>query len=97
MMNLNQTPQAQIQLLPRNSRLDVAYETIDELHTAISEGNLDNLDGFASRLELMNWLRDVIYTAQETIDELESTQPTTGNILRVASTNDKLIVLEKAD
>ncbi len=97
MMNLNQTPQTQIQLLPRNSRLDVAYETIDELHTAISEGNLDNLDGFANRLELMNWLRDVIYTAQETIDELESNQPEGGNILRVASNNDKLIVLEKAD
>lgn len=97
MMNLNQTPQNQIQLLPRNNRLDVAFEALDELHTAISEGNIDNFEGFASRMELMNWLRDVIYTAQETIDELESTQPDGGNMLRVASTDNKLIVLEKAD
>lgn len=96
MMNLNQTPQTQIQLLPRNNRLDVAYETIDELHTAISEGQLDNLQGFTSRLDLLNWLRDVIYTAQETIEELESNQPS-GAHLRVVSNTNKLIVLEKAD
>lgn len=97
MMNLNQTPQMQIQLLPRDTRLDVAYETIDELHTAISEGQLDNLQGFESRLDLLNWLRDVVYTAQETIDELESTQPKSGSLLRVVSNDKKLIVLEKAD
>lgn len=97
MMNLNQTPQTQIQLLPRNNRLDVAYETIDELHTAISEGQLDNLQGFESRLDLLNWLRDVVYTAQETIDELESIQPKSGSLLRVVSNDKKLIVLEKAD
>jgi hypothetical protein len=96
MMNLNQTPQTQIQLLPRNNRLDVAYETIDELHTAISEGQLDNLQGFDSRLDLLNWLRDVIYTAQETIEELESNQPSVAH-LRVVSNTNNLIVLEKAD
>lgn len=97
MMNLNETPQTQIQLLPRNNRLDVAYETIDDLHTAISEGTWENFGDFQSRQELLNWLRDVIYTAQETLEELESTQHG-ASMLRVVSSNDpKLIVLEKAD
>ena len=97
MMNLNNTPQTQIQLLPRANRLDVAYEAIDELHTAISEGNTERFEEFQSRAELLNWLRDVIYTAQETITELESDQDQPCTMLRVVSNESKMIVLERAD
>lgn len=97
MMNLNQTRQTQIQLLPRHNRLDVAYEAIDELHTAISEGNIENLNGIQSRAELVNWLRDVIYTAQETIMEIEGEAVQPCPMLRVVSNDEKLIVLERAD
>ena len=99
MMNLNNATQTQtqIQLLPRSSRLDVAYETIDELHSAICEGTIENLSDFQSRTELLNWLRDVIYTAQETIAELESTDEQASTMLRVASNDPKIIVLERAD
>lgn len=95
MMNLNNTEQTQLQLLPRNTRLDVVFETIDELHTAISEGNMESIGDLQSRAELVKWLRDVIYTAQETIIELEN--DTTASNLRVASNDSKLIVLERAE
>jgi len=99
MMNLNNATQTQtqIQLLPRNNRLDVAYEAIDELHSAISEGSVENVSDFQSRAELLNWLRDVIYTAQETIAEIESTDTEPSSMLRVISNDSKLIILERAD
>jgi hypothetical protein len=95
MMNLNKA--TQIQLLPRTNRLDVAYEAIDELHSTISEGSIENLSEFQSRSELLSWLRDVIYTAQETIEELENTEGQSRSMLRVISNDPKLIVLERAD
>ena len=100
MMNLNKVTrtQTQIQLLPRTNRIDVAYETIDDLHSAICEGgSVDNLSDFQSRAELLNWLRDVIYTAQETITELESTDEQSGSMLRVISNDSKIIVLERSN
>lgn len=98
MMNLNKTQKVQLQLLPRNNRLDVAYEAIDELHTAISEGNIETVSDIQSRAELVKWLRDVIYTAQETIMEIESTDRQDHHSeLRVVSNDSKIIVLERAD
>ena len=97
MMNLNQTAQTQIQLLPRGSRLDIVYETVDELHTAVCEGKLEKLPEFDSPTDLMNWLRDVVYTAEETIRELEKAQVKAGPMLRVVCKHPKLIVLEKAE
>ena len=97
MMNLNNATQTQIQLLPRANRLDVAYETIDELHSAICDGTIENLSDFQSRAELLSWLRDVIYTAQETIAELEGTEEPAGSMLCVTSNDPKLIILERAD
>ncbi len=99
MMNLNNATgtQTQIQLLPRSNRLDVAYGAIDELHSAISEGTVGNICDFQSPAELLNWLRDVIYTAQETIAEIESTDTEPGSMLRVISNDSKIIVLERAD
>lgn len=97
MMNLNNTQQTQLQLLPRDNRLDIAFETIDELHTAISEGNIEAISDIQNRAELVKWLRDVIYTAQETIMELESDHEESDFSLRVVSNDSKLIVLERAD
>jgi len=97
MMNLNNTQQTQLQLLPRDNRLDIAFETIDELHTAISEGNIETICDIQNRTELVKWLRDVIYTAQETIMELESDQDAPSSNLRVVSNDSKLIVLERTD
>lgn len=97
MINTNQTAQTSIQLLPRGSRLDLVYETIDELHTAICEGQLEKPPEFDSPADLMNWLRDVVYTAQETISELEKAQVKARPTLRMVRRHPKLIVLEKAE
>lgn len=83
MINANQTAQTQIQILSQGSRLDLVYETIDELHTAICEGQLEKLPEFDSPADMINWLCDVVYTAQETISELEKAQVKAEPMLRV--------------
>lgn len=64
---------ATMQSLPQDhqDRLDDVLATLDDLHTAASEGTLTDFTRMNDR-EVINWLRDVIYTAQEAIDELES-------------------------
>lgn len=97
MINANQTAQTPIQFLHRGSRLDLVYETIDELHTAICEGQLEKLPEFDSPADLMNWLRDVVYTAQEAVSELEKAQVKARPMIRMARRHPKLITLEKAE
>jgi len=46
------------------------FEMLDELHTAASEGELHTMTSL-NRRELVGWLRDLVYTAQETIAEIE--------------------------
>lgn len=50
-------------------RLDRLMEALDDLHTAAAEGNLTALTGL-NKFELIGWLREVIYTASETLDEI---------------------------
>jgi hypothetical protein len=64
------TLQPNLQLLYNDARLLALLEALDELHTAASENSL-NAACTLSKTELKAWLRDVIYTAQETIGELE--------------------------
>lgn len=98
MINMNNEVQTQIQLLPRTNRLDLAYQTMDELHSAASDGELDTFDGIQNRQELLNWLRDVIYMAQETIVEIEGDIEIDEPMLRIVEKNfPKLIVLEKVE
>ncbi len=98
MINMNNEVKTQIQLLPRTNRLDFAYQTMDDLHSAASEGELDTFGELLNRQELLNWVRDVIYIAQETIVELESDIEYDEPILRVVEQNcPKLIVLEKVE
>jgi len=95
---MNNEVQTQIQLLPRTNRLDAVYQTIDDLHTAASEGELDTFGDFQNRQELLNWLRDVIYMAQETILEIEDDVEFEEPVLRIVEKFcPKLIVLEKVE
>lgn len=57
------------QLLYLDNHLAELYDVLDQLHTAASEGSLPLVTTF-TRQEMVSWLRDVIYTAQETITEL---------------------------
>ena len=50
--------------------LSAVFEAFDELHNAASEGQLHELTPLDNR-ELVGWLQELVYTAQETIAELE--------------------------
>lgn len=75
----NQIPQ-QLQVLPvtETARLQAAYDILDELHTAASQGQVTRFAGM-EEAEMLNWLRDVIYTAQETIAEIQRQAPSQEN------------------
>ena len=67
--------------------LETLLETLDRIHTAASNGTLadkTNID----ECELKGWLEDIIYTAQETINELaanaDDTQSTALNIANLS-------------
>ncbi len=53
-----------------SARMDELYNVLDELHSAASE---DELHTFTSMTEhdVVDFLRDLIYTAQQTIEEIE--------------------------
>jgi hypothetical protein len=62
--------QLNLQLLTNDARLESLGTMLDELHTAASEGSLQGLTPL-NPTELVSWLRELIYTAQETIVEIE--------------------------
>lgn len=51
--------------------LAAVYEVFDDLHDAASEDQLQELTALDKR-ELLGWLRELVFTAQETITEIES-------------------------
>ncbi len=59
-----------LQLLYTDGRLFDLIDVLDQLHTAASEGYLHNLTTLDTS-ELLEVLQDLVYTAQETISEIE--------------------------
>mgnify|MGYP003537330893 CR=1 FL=1 len=51
--------------------LEAVFEVFDDLHDAASEGQLQDLTALDNR-ELLGWLRELVFTAQETISEIEN-------------------------
>jgi hypothetical protein len=51
--------------------LEAVFEVFDDLHDAASEGQLQELTALDNR-ELLGWLRELVFTAQETISEIEN-------------------------
>ncbi len=66
---MNQNPEHTLSILYLDNTLGELYEALDELHSAASDGQLSEMTKLSKR-ELLAWLRDVIYTAQETIEEI---------------------------
>ena len=58
------------------NHLEDVLDYIDILHTAASDGTAPTYVGELSTEELMSVLRDIIYTAQETISEIETKRAT---------------------
>lgn len=71
---------------PVNKSTDVeledVFQMLDELHTAASEGALHSVTTLNKR-DLLAWLQDVIYTAQETIAEINHHEHLQQPVLRV--------------
>lgn len=59
--------------LAASIHLEDVLEYIDQLHTAASEGATQNFTGI-DEVETMSLLRDLIYTAQEALVEIETTR-----------------------
>ena len=65
------TLQLNLHLLYNDARLGNLLDTLDELHTAASEGNLQQITT-VSDAELVGWLYEVMYTAQEIMSEIDN-------------------------
>ncbi len=79
-----QTELTNLNNLYMDNRLFEILETLDQLHTAASDGDL-SLATTLNQQDLIGLLREVIYTAQETLEELdtESTPNTVPLMLRL--------------
>ena len=64
----------QLQMIYNDARMSALFDVLDELHSAASAGAVRKLTTL-SDAELKSWLREFVYTAQETIAEIESHSP----------------------
>ncbi|MCK6579891.1 MAG: hypothetical protein L6Q98_17510 [Anaerolineae bacterium] len=67
---MSPTHQPTLQLLYNDARLSSLFDALDALHSAASDGSLRTVTTL-SNAEMIAWLRDLIYTAQETIEEIQ--------------------------
>ena len=81
-MSRNTVPQLHILQHPESSQHEMVLELLDQVHTAVSDRDLTVVTSM-SKQELVRYLQDVIYTAQETIDELHRQQDEEVSFLRV--------------
>lgn len=65
------TLQPNLQLLYNDARLSDLLQALDELHSAASDGNVRAVTPL-SNAELVSYLYEIIYTARETMSEIES-------------------------
>ncbi|GEM_PF-1000927 len=63
-----------LQMLYTDARMESLFVALDTLHDAASNGQLDEVTALGKD-ELIGWLRDIAYTAHETIRELEADRP----------------------
>ncbi len=66
--------QLNFQMVYTDARLNALFDVLDDLHSAASAGSVNKLTSL-SNTELKSWLREFVYTAQETIAEIESHSP----------------------
>lgn len=69
-MSQNRTVNQEVHRMLEQHGLDNVLSYIDALHSAASDGDAQQLTGL-DEVEMVNVLRDLIYTAQETITEIE--------------------------
>lgn len=79
---MNTINQPALQLLYNDARLTDLFEALDELHTASAEGRLRSVTTLTNA-ELIAWLQEVMYVAQEAIVEIseQNAENTQGLVL----------------
>ena len=60
-----------LQALFTDMRFESLFNAIDRLHDAASSGKIGEVTNLSTD-EVVGWLRDIVYTANETINELEN-------------------------
>lgn len=71
--------QPNLQIVNNDNRLASLFQSLDDLHTAASDGQLHRVTPLPST-ELVGWLQELIYVAQETIEEIDHQKTTTTNV-----------------
>ena len=61
-----------LQALFSDIRFESIFNAVDRLHDAASSGKIAEVTSLSTE-EVIGWLRDIAYTANETIRELEDT------------------------
>ncbi len=79
---MGQSHQPELQLLYNDVRLGDLFQVLDDLHTAASDGRLQSVTTLTND-EVMSWLNELAYTAQETIVELRKAENTPVSCLRL--------------
>ncbi|MCA9884386.1 MAG: hypothetical protein KC546_05580 [Anaerolineae bacterium] len=69
--------------------LDCILDALDQLHNMITDDGMSRQADISDR-ETISLLRDVIYTAQETINEIEARQVTQMPILQLVEHQEKI-------
>lgn len=77
-----QLSQSELKVMHNDRRLGELLDVLDQLHSAASEGELEAFSARNAR-ELTAWLSELIYTAQETIDELDRNNGRSEVVLRL--------------
>lgn len=70
---MGQSHQPNLQLLYNEVRLADLLQAVDELHTAASDGQLRSVTPLTDA-EIISWLNELTYTAQEAIREIRREQ-----------------------
>ena len=71
MTNKQKTDIRILQALFTDTRFEAMFQSVDRLHDAAASGKLSEVTNLDKR-QVIGWLRDIIYTANETIRELEA-------------------------
>jgi hypothetical protein len=88
MMSINRSEQTTVVLPCNTERLEDVLELLDELHTAATEGEAFSYAEM-NRAELLDLLREIVFTAQETINEIHATKPQKMPVLRLVEKQSK--------
>jgi len=75
-----------VTILYRDSYIANLFEGVDRLHSAASDGKMHELTSLTPQ-EMTSWLQELVYTAQETISEINRQSVRKEVVLRVIDPN----------